>query len=82
MEPEDDIWRACKLVWRELDSTLICQGFILMYQIAEKVIAHKGTKKLLQTHDSHSVVCNSFSNTPYGVNPKDNVLDLLLYMNF
>ena len=75
MEPEDDIWRACKSVWRELDSTLIYQGFILMYQIAEKVIAHKGTKKLLQTHDSHSVVCNSFSNNPDEVDPKVIVLD-------
>ena len=74
MAPADEIWQACKSVWRELDSVLIARGFILMHHIAEKVIIHKGTKTFLQTIDFHSVVSNRFVDTPDGVKPKVNVL--------
>ena len=75
MTPADDIWRECDSVWHELESALIYRGFILMHFIATKVVAHKGTNTFLQTHDFHYGVCNSFADTPDGVDPKVNVLD-------
>ena len=77
MEPADKIWKVCELVWRELESVSISWGFISMHHIAEKVITHNGINKFLQKNDFHSGVCNSFVDTPDGVNPKVNVLDWL-----
>ena len=52
--PKDEILKAAKKVWKNLPSAFIARGFILVLQIAKKVITSGGANTFLQEKEFHS----------------------------
>jgi hypothetical protein len=72
--PPDEIWNAAEAVWKDLPSSTIARGYVLAYQIAEKVIKGTGSNRFLCDSSLHSSIRKDFYNTDSGIKPTINVI--------
>ena len=71
----DEIYAAAKIVWQQLESSVIARGFILAYRISKKVISNGGSNTFLQQPEFHSSVLADFMDTHNGVKKRVNAVD-------
>jgi hypothetical protein len=75
MAPKQEIWEKASMVWSQMGSPEIARGFILAFQIVQKVINNKGDNAFLQSHDFHSSVRSDFYDMSTGVRKHANVVE-------
>ena len=68
--PPEEIERCAVKVWKELESHIVAQGYVLAFRVAQKVIETGGDNKFLRGGEYHANVRKDFVETNTGIRPK------------